>query len=98
VVALALLIGAVAGRWSAPQKSGPEKATTVVRNEPGESAQGPWQRMLDTSAQGLWRTKALALLHPTAPASAPQASRESLWGTYRRYIKEKRDGQSNENR
>jgi hypothetical protein len=87
VVVLALLVGAVAGRWSGRRglQPGASVRTAVVRAEP---TAGGWRQLVSEPGPGFWQAKALALLESAPSVPSGPRSGESLWERHRHYRKE----------
>ncbi len=81
VIAMALAVGGVLGRRSAP--SVPMTAPTVVRAEQDASPKG-WDQVLSEPGDGFWQGKAVAMLQSKSyEVSRPRHARTGLWDRYR---------------
>ena len=87
VIAIALTIGAVAGRWSKPQVLQQKQQQVTASNDTSTKSQGI---RLEDIGEGFWRDKLMAMLN-SSPEEIHRSNiaGPSLWKKYNQYKGEK---------
>ena len=87
VIAIALIIGAAAGRWSKPQIPQQKQQQVIASSDMNTKSQGI---RLEDIGDGFWREKFMAMLNSsTAKTHKDYIAGPSLWEKYNKYKGEK---------